>query len=151
MFGIDDAIGAGLKILDKFIPDANARAQAAEDLQKAMLDASAKAESDQRDIDKTEAGSASMFVAGWRPAMGWLCVIALGYDWLIVPWVEWWAQVVAFKLPVLPHLESAETQTVLYAMLGIGTLRSVDKAKGIDTKSVGILGAVKSFLPFGKK
>lgn len=143
-FGIDDAIGAGLSIINKLIPDANARQAAAEDLRKAMMDAAAKSESDQRDINKVEAGNTSMFVAGWRPAVGWLCVLTLAYSWVLAPLVTWGIAVVAVttghdigKIAGLPVLGAADSQTLLYALLGIGGLRTIDKLGGNDTKSVG--------------
>jgi len=116
------------KVLD-LIPDPNARAKAAEEYQRAILDAASKAEADQREINKAEAASASVFVAGWRPAIGWVCACALGFQYLLRPlfgWAQsvWWPQ-----LPALPGLDENLWQ-LMFGMLGMGTLRTWEKTKG---------------------
>lgn len=136
-------LGGGL--IDKvlaFIPNPEEKAKAQAEMQRALLDAAVKAESEQRDIDKVEAANPSLFVAGWRPAVGWLCVATLFYQWVIVPTVSWGFQAAGAVLPPLPHLESQDTQTLLYALLGIGGLRTIDKISGSDTKSVGGIGSL---------
>ena len=152
MFGIDDIIGAGLGIINKFIPDENQRAQAAAAYRAAVLDAQAKAEQGQLQIDQAEAGNPSMFVAGWRPAVGWLCVFTLAYTWILVPLINWGFAVIAVtaghdltSVVALPTLGAIDSQTLLYALLGIGTLRTVDKMSGNDTMGIGgiISSAVK--------
>jgi hypothetical protein len=129
------------KILD-FIPDPAERQKQQFALMQAAQEAAAKAEADQRDIDKAEAASPSVFVAGWRPAVGWLCVLTLAYQWMAAPLLTWCANLAALHLgvtiPQLPTLASSDTQTLLYALLGIGGLRTVDKITGNDTLAVGI-------------
>lgn len=139
-------LGGGLidKIL-AFIPNPEEKAKAQQQMQAALLDAAVKAESEQREIDKQEAASASVFVAGWRPAVGWLCVVTLAYQWMLAPLLTWTANWAALSwgwtTPQLPTLNSSDTQTLLYALLGIGGLRTVDKITGNDTTSVAF-GAV---------
>jgi hypothetical protein len=120
-------------------------------MQAALLDAAIKAESEQRDINKVEAANPSMFVAGWRPAVGWLCVLTLAYQWLLAPAVSWLFVATGHDLVPLPVLGRDDAQTLLYALLGIGGLRTIDKMTGSDTVAVagkGLLGT----LPFlGKK
>jgi len=142
-------LGGGLidKILS-FIPNPEEKAKAQREMQAALLDAAIKAESEQRDINKVEAASPSMFVAGWRPAVGWLCVITLFYQWVAVPLLKWFFDIVALHygmtMPELPRLDSQDTQTLLYALLGIGGLRTIDKMTGGSTTSVaGIWQRVK--------
>jgi hypothetical protein len=135
-------LGGGLidKIL-AFIPNPEEKAKAQQQMQAALLEAAVKAESEQRDIDKQEAASASVFVAGWRPAVGWLCVATLAWQWLLAPLLTWCANWAAlswgWSTPQLPTLNSNDTQTLLYALLGIGGLRTVDKITGNDTVAVG--------------
>lgn len=131
-------LGGGLidKVLS-FIPNPEEKAKAQAEMQRALLDAAVKAESEQRQIDLEEAKSASLFVAGWRPAVGWLCVATLFYQWVIAPGASWAFQAAGAALPPLPHLDSQDTQALLYALLGIGGLRSVDKITGNDTAAVG--------------
>jgi Holin of 3TMs, for gene-transfer release len=136
-------LGGGLidKIL-AFIPNPEEKAKAQQQMQAALLEAAIKAESEQRDIDKQEAASASVFVAGWRPAVGWLCVVTLAYQWMLAPLLTWSMNLVALHwgvaTPQLPTLNSNDTQTLLYALLGIGGLRTVDKITGNDTVAVGL-------------
>ena len=84
-FGIDDAIAAGLKVLDKFVPDPEARVKAEADLRNS-LQAWDKA---QTDVNAIEAANVSVFVSGWRPFIGWVCGIALAYQYVAAPLVMW--------------------------------------------------------------
>jgi len=137
-------LGGGLidKILS-FIPNPEEKAKAQREMQAALLDAAIKAESEQRDINKVEAASPSMFVAGWRPAVGWLCVITLFYQWVAAPFLKWLFDLAALHygmaIPELPRLDSQDTQTLLYALLGIGGLRTIDKMTGAGTTSIASL------------
>lgn len=124
-------LGSGVidKILS-FIPNPAEKEAARLQWQSAILEAALKADADQRDINKTEAASASMFVAGWRPAVGWLCVIVLAADWLFYPLANWFSVLFGFFLPVMPTLGNQDTQALLWALLGIGSLRTVEKVTG---------------------
>ena len=72
----------------------------------------------------------SVFVAGWRPAIGWVCAIGLGYQFLILPFA---GLINAFyALPAeLPTIQAAELSTLVMSLLGLGGLRSYEKAKGL--------------------
>ncbi|HJW24271.1 MAG TPA: holin family protein [Rhodocyclaceae bacterium] len=96
----------------------------------------------QLDIDKAEAQHASVFVAGWRPFIGWVGGAALAYQFLLYPLLTWlWALFQAkgwvpdgVKPP--PVLAADELWVILTGMLGIAGLRSFDKLKGVDTLQV---------------
>jgi hypothetical protein len=103
--------------------------------------------SEQRDINKAEATNPSVFVAGWRPAVGWLCVATLAYQWILAPTISWAFVATGHDLMPLPALGRDDAQTLLYALLGIGGLRSIDKITGSDTVAVGARGLLSS-LPF---
>jgi hypothetical protein len=133
---ITAVLNAANTLIDRLVPDTNAAAKAKEELAATAQQAQIQAASDQREINKTEAANASIFVAGWRPAVGWLCVATLAYDWIGVPSITWWAALFHVVVPALPHLDTNETQALLYALLGIGGLRTVDKFKGKDTKGI---------------
>ena len=132
MFGIDDAIAAGLKVLDKFIPDPAAKA-AAEAALRADFMAADRA---QMAINQVEAASGSLFVAGWRPATGWLCVLALGWQFLVSPALTWLLAASGANVLPLPMMEDSTMTNLLYALLGIGGLRTIDKATGNATGSI---------------
>lgn len=85
----------------------------------------------QLEINKVEAAHKSIFVAGWRPAVGWVCVLGLTSTWLIVPGINGVLILMKSSL-VLPVLDTAEMLPLLLSMLGMGTLRSFEKAKGVQ-------------------
>ena len=120
---------AAQKLLD-LIPDPNARAKAAEEYKRAVLDAANKAEADQREINRAEAASNSTFVAGWRPAIGWVCALALGFQYLLRPLCAWAAGVWWPNTPPLPGLDDGLWQ-LMFGMLGLGGLRTIEKTKGV--------------------
>jgi len=80
----------------------------------------------QAEINKIEAGHRSIFVAGWRPAVGWICVFALGWGWILAP-------VVQFMWPdrTLPAIEIGQAISLIMAMLGMGALRSYEKKNNL--------------------
>jgi hypothetical protein len=124
-FGIDDAIAAGLKVLDKFIPDPEAKARAEKELRADLL----AADRGQLEINKVEAASSSLFVAGWRPAIGWICAFALLYSYILIPFsVYVWAFVLQSPVPKFPILDD-HLWELLFAMLGMGGLRTYEKIK----------------------
>jgi len=94
-------------------------------------------------INLKEAEHPSIFVAGWRPFMGWAGGAAMAYQFIIYPFLIWvWAIFQAFgKIPAgvspPPVLETGALFSVVMGMLGIGAQRSYDKAKGTDTKKPG--------------
>ena len=85
----------------------------------------------QAEVNKVEAASTSLFVAGWRPAIGWVGALALFYQFIIYPLLCWIPNVV---IPPPPNSEAL--YPLILGMLGIGTMRSFDKLKGTDTKSI---------------
>jgi len=123
-------IGAAAQKLLDLIPDPTARAKAAEEYQREVLAIAAKAEADQRDINKAEAASQSLFVAGWRPAIGWVCALALGFQYLLRPLFSWGQNIWWPGLPALPGLDEALWQ-LMFGMLGMGSLRTFEKTKGV--------------------
>lgn len=85
----------------------------------------------QTEVNKVEAASASWFVAGWRPAIGWVGALALFYQFILYPLLCW---IPGVTTPPVPNSEAL--YPLIMGMLGIGTLRSFDKMKGTDTKSI---------------
>lgn len=125
-FGIDDAIAAGLKVLDKFVPDPEAKAKAESELRSALQ----QWDKNQTDVNAVEAASSSLFVAGWRPFIGWCCGAALAYQYVLTPLMMWLALSAGLKLATPPKLDETLWQLV-FAMLGIGGLRTYEKIKGV--------------------
>jgi hypothetical protein len=86
----------------------------------------------QIEINKTEAAHRSIFVAGWRPFIGWTCGAALAWHFIISPFVVFIAVLVGYDLPELPAFDMGSLMTVLMGMLGLGTMRSFEKHKGVS-------------------
>lgn len=100
-------------------------------------------------INMEEAKHPSWFVAGWRPAVGWVGVMSLFFMYIpkaIVMTGFWCYQVYLTltaevggsipNLPIFPDLGTGDILGLLFSILGVGAMRSFDKAKGIDTKGV---------------
>jgi hypothetical protein len=85
----------------------------------------------QLEINKAEAASGSLFKGGWRPAVGWICAIAFGYHFVLQPLLVFVLTASGVDLPDLPEFDMGTLLTVLGGMLGIGGLRTVEKAKGL--------------------
>lgn len=122
--------------LEKIIPDPKARAEAQlkmAELQQAgefrEAENALKAVMGQLDVNKTEAASTSMFVAGWRPYIGWLCGSGLGYQFLLQPLLAWLS--LAQGWPVPPQLELGDLITILTGMLGLSAMRTSEKFRGV--------------------
>jgi hypothetical protein len=125
-FGFDDAVAAGLKVLDKFIPDPQAKAQAERELRTALLAWDAR----QADVNAAEAHHASVFVAGWRPFVGWTCGAAFAYHYIVQPLFLFLAALDGRALQ-LPAFSMESLLTVLLGLLGLGGLRTYEKFKGV--------------------
>jgi hypothetical protein len=135
--GIVQAVG---QIADDLITTDKERLDAELELKRLGLEAS-RIEADlvqgQLDVNRVEAASSSLFVAGWRPAIGWIGAAALGYQFLAYPLLVWsWALLQARglapgHLAPPPMLDTDALWVVLSGMLGIAGLRSVEKVKGV--------------------
>jgi len=110
------------KIVDR-IPDPKARAKAEREAMAALTKGLLDADKAQIEVNKVEAGHRSIFVAGWRPAIGWAC--AGGVVYTVARPVIMWAT--GADMPSL----DAVLWELTFGMLGMGALRSHDKAKGI--------------------
>lgn len=90
----------------------------------------------QIDLNKIDAQSASLFKGGWRPALGWCCVLGLIYTFLLRPLLPWTVQVGAMLvdkeivLPPMPPLDTQELMALVLALLGFGGFRMVERIKG---------------------
>lgn len=135
--GIVQAIS---QIADDLVTTDKERLDAELELRRLGLEG-AKIEADlvrgQLEVNRAEAASSSLFVAGWRPAIGWIGAVALGYQFLLYPLLVWaWALLqarglVPGNLQPPPMLDTEALWVVLSGMLGIAGLRSVEKVKGV--------------------
>lgn len=98
--------------------------------EKAQLAAAVQLVQGQIDINRAEAASPSVFVAGWRPFIGWSCGVALAFEYIGRPLIAWGFAFTGHPLPDLPTLDG-KLYELLFAMLGIGGLRTIEKVKGV--------------------
>jgi hypothetical protein len=125
---IGSVLDIGSKILDRVIPDTNARAQAKEELSKAINDQDFQIAIEQIKINAIEAQSDSFFKSGWRPSVGWICSIAFGLHFVILPIFNY-VLMLCGQQPILVPFQMDTLLTVLLGLLGMGTLRTVEKMK----------------------
>jgi len=83
----------------------------------------------QIDVNKQEAASASLFVAGWRPFIGWICGSGLACQFIIGPIFTWISTLIHRPTP-FPTLDLGTLMTLLLGMLGLGGMRTYEKVNG---------------------
>lgn len=89
----------------------------------------------QIDVNKTEAASGSIFIAGWRPFIGWVCGSALVVQYIASPLLPWLGAVAGFELPPIPSLDDSLWQ-LMAGLLGLGGMRTFEKMKGVDRSTL---------------
>lgn len=122
--GIGQTVGTVADVIDKFVETDEEKAAA--ELVKMKL--FAREGEAQVELNKKEAGHRSVFVAGWRPATGWICNAALAWGWIIAP-------ILMFLYPdhEMPAIQVQQAISVIMAMLGMGALRSWEKKNGLTS------------------
>lgn len=94
----------------------------------------------QLEVNQTEAKHSSIFVAGWRPAIGWVGALAMGYQFLLYPLLTWlWSYgqatgALSVQIAAPPTLPADALWVIISGILGIAGMRSFDKNKSLDTK-----------------
>ncbi|MBW8034087.1 MAG: hypothetical protein FVQ79_00015 [Planctomycetes bacterium] len=126
-----------LSPLLNLIPDKNARAAAEEAAVSQMQEGLVAIVQGQLKINMKEAEHASIFVAGWRPAIGWICGAGLGWNFIIQPIFMWLIFVFGVEIEGAPRLEIAGLITLLGGMLGLGGLRTYEKRLGVARGGIG--------------
>ena len=128
MLGIaDSVIGVAGKVLDKFVED--------KDL-KTKLNAALKQQMISLDIAQAQANieqakHPSIFVAGARPAIMWICALGLGWQFILAP-ISSWIILTWYPMVTLPMLETGELTSLVLALLGLGGMRTAEKWKGVQ-------------------
>ena len=120
-----------MEVAGRFLPeDKEKRAAAEREIQAKLTDSLAQVDLAQLGMNKVEAAHRSMFVAGWRPFIGWTCGVALMYTYVLQP-ILVFGLAQAGYLVELPKMDLGELMPVLMGMLGLGGLRSWEKVKGV--------------------
>ena len=129
---IPSLLPAVTDVIGRFLPeDKEKRAAAEREIEKQLATHLAKIDLAQLEINKQEAAHRNIFVAGWRPFIGWSCGIAMCYAYIIQP-ITIFVLAQTGNLVSLPTLDLSEMMPVLLGMLGLGGLRSFEKYKKIS-------------------
>ena len=121
-------IGPVTGLLDKFIEDKDQKNKLAHEIATMADKHSHEIAKAQIEVNKEEAKSRSWWIAGWRPACGWICTLAMGYHFIIQPFLIFFLALFGMKMD-LPSFDMDTLMTVLLGMLGLGGLRSFEKHK----------------------
>ena len=117
-------------LVDRLIPDRAAAERAKADMEAALVKAANDAALAQVEVNKIEAGHGSVFVAGWRPAIGWVCAAALAWAFIVAPIASWGMAVFGLR-ETLPAIGTDNLFELVLAMLGLGGLRTFEKLRGV--------------------
>lgn len=125
-------------IVDKLvglIPDPQAQARARAEAIQQIVEATQKADAAQLEVNKAEAASGHLFIAGWRPFVGWVCGLACAWNWIGLPLGLF--VLAALGKPVeLRPLDLSEMLPLLLGMLGMGGLRTFEKVQGVSREAM---------------
>lgn len=124
------------RLLDRLIPDPGARAAAQAELLRAQQDGELEtlklalsADQAQTAINQQEAGNPNLFVSGWRPFIGWVCGVAFCYHFILQPLLVFILTNTGHAV-TLPAFDMQALSTVLMGILGLGSLRTIEKVRG---------------------
>jgi hypothetical protein len=121
-----------MEVAGRFLPeDKEKRAAAEREIEAQLTMHLAKIDLAQLEINKVEAASRSVFVSGWRPAVGWCCVTAMSLNFVVFPLASF-VLAQTGHLVELPTLDMSEMMPVLMGLLGLGGLRTVEKIKQVS-------------------
>jgi len=117
-------------VLDRFFPDKEKAEQAKREIESQLTQHLANIDLAQLEVNKEEAKSRNVFIAGWRPFIGWTCGIALCWTYILQP-IAQFVLAQTGHLIDLPGLDMSTMMPVLLGMLGLGGLRTWEKYKGL--------------------
>lgn len=139
-----EAIAEGSKllngILQRVLPEKVSEETALklnQELTLAMLNGELQPMLAQLTVNANEAKSESLFVAGWRPGIGWICAAALGWTFVVAPFTVFWLQTFGLHPAPLPVLDYTSLMPILLGMLGLGGMRTYEKVQGAASVKTG--------------
>mgnify|MGYP003112811960 FL=1 len=121
---VNALIGPVSGLLDKFIEDKDQKNALAHEIATMSERHAFEALKGQLEINKVEAAHKSLFVAGWRPAIGWVCMLGLLYNTIIANVLSIWIEV--------PEVDTTLLVPVMMGMLGLGAMRSYEKVNHVS-------------------
>ena len=127
---IQSLIGPVAGLLDKFIEDKDQKNALAHQIATMSERHAQELAKGQLEVNKVEAASNSLFVSGWRPAVGWVCVLGFAGNFITIPVTNMVLELLSSEVR-LPLIPMAEMMPVLLGMLGLGAMRSVEKVQKV--------------------
>ena len=112
------------KLLDKVIEDKDQKNALAHEIATMAERHAQELAQGQLEVNKVEAAHRSLFVAGWRPAIGWVCALGLFYNVILANIIGMWID--------LPEIDTTLLVPVMMGMLGLGAMRSYEKVQGVS-------------------
>ena len=128
---IDRLIGPVSTILDKVVADKDLKEQLSHDIATMAERHSHDVIKAQIEVNKEEAKHKSLFVSGWRPAVGWTCTLEILSNYILIPMTNF-ILVLADSDIAIPLIDVSTMMPVLMGMLGLGTMRTVEKINKVE-------------------
>lgn len=128
---LQSLIGPVTGLLDKFIEDKDKKNAIAFELSTMAERHAQELAKAQIEVNKTEAAHKSLFVSGWRPAVGWVAVLGMAGNFLVIPFANFTLALVESEVSI-PILDLSQMMPVLMGMLGLGAMRTAEKVKGVQ-------------------
>lgn len=127
MLGIAEAVvGVAGKVLDKFVEDKDLKTKLNAELQSQII----ALDLAQAQTNLEQAKHSSIFVAGARPAIMWVCCIAFAWQFILAP-IASWGLIIWYPALILPVLDTQSLMTLMLSLLGLGGMRTAEKFKGV--------------------
>ena len=128
---IDKLIGPVTGLLDKFVEDKDQKAKLAHEVATMAQRHAQELSKGQLEVNKAEAQHKSLFVSGWRPAVGWCCVFGMMGNFMVIPFTNFVLALLKIDV-VVPLIDTATMMPVLMGMLGLGAMRTYEKRTGVS-------------------
>jgi len=132
---ISAALDIGGKLIDRLWPDPTQAAAAKLQLLQMQQNGELAAMTAQTDTNKVEAQSGSLFVAGARPFIIWVCGFGFAMQFIVSPILTWGSALLNHPI-TLPPLDMGTLMTMLGGLLGLGAMRTVEKLNGVASSSI---------------
>jgi len=131
---IEKLIGPVAGLLDKFIEDKDQKNALAHEIATMSQKYAQEIAKGQLEVNKVEAAHKSLFVAGWRPAVGWVCVLGMFGNFITIPFSNFVLALLGINI-VIPLVPLETMMPVLMGMLGLGAMRSYEKKNAVHRDS----------------
>ena len=127
---IDKLIGPVSGLLDKFIEDKDQKARLAHEVATMADEHAQELAKGQMAINQVEAAHKSIFISGWRPAVGWVCVLGMFGNFITIPFTNFVLALLKYDI-VIPLIPVDTMMPVLMGMLGLGAMRTYEKKNSV--------------------